>query len=468
MNATVDMKRAVAFAGIVAATLGIAAAVPVGAMIVAALATVAILAGFYTALAALFVFLLLRIGSPALIQAPDGLQLATWAGLLFACGRVWAEALRRRTRVIAAVPPSFFAYIAVLLSLSMLMSSNPAISTFKALSFAVVASSICLGFRMAGEDGRSISSWIKGLWLAVVVLSVPMLAIPSIGYLRDGSGFQGVLNHPQTFAVFLAPVVAWSGVQAFSAHGRGRVIVIGLFLTSFSLLWLTRGRTGLAALALSALVLLFLRQGFLKSLAALCLRALSKTWVLVGIALLVPLALWKAPEIIIGLQDFLLKGSGAGGVAEAAAVSRGFIVDQQILNFQSSPVFGIGFGVSNSATHTLDVIVDPVTGLPVGAATEKANLFLAVLEETGLLGALAFAPFFMTLVVRLARTASLAVGWAALAALGTNIAEMTLFSMGGVGMYTWLVIGWALSEWQHQSLPAKNVVRQPSPTTSFA
>lgn len=459
MSAIVDMKRSRAFAGVVTATLGATAALPLGAMITAAFGFAAVLKSHHTAVAALFVFLLLRIGSPALIQAPQGLELVAWAGVLLACGRVWAEALRRRTRLTAAIPASFFAYAAVLIPLSVLISTSPAVSAFKALSFAAVTSSICLGFHLAREDGRPASSWIKGFWLAVVVLSVPTLAIPSIGYLRDGYGFQGVLNHPQALAVFLAPVVAWSAVQALSTEGRGRVIVISLFLMSFGFLWLTRGRTGLAAIALSAIVLMLLRPGFFRSAAALGLRALSKTWIMVSFVLLVPLVLWKAPEIAAGLQEFLLKGSGAGDVAEAAAASRGFIVDQQILNFQSSPIFGIGFGVSNSATHTLNVVIDPITGLPVGAATEKANLFLAVIEETGVVGALAFVPFFLALILRLARTSSLAVSWAALAALGTNLAEMTFFSMGGVGLYTWLIMGWALSDWQKVSRSTESFSR---------
>jgi len=429
----------------------------------------AAVASHVTALAAILVLLLLRIGNPALIQGQSGLTTLVWAGLMVAALRIWAEALRRRVSLKRTLPPYFLPYVLLLVLLSALFSSLPSVSLPKAISFGMLVSATCLGFQLMRQDARPASSFIRGLWLAVLLLSLPTVAISSIGFLRDGQGFQGILNHPQGLAVFLAPLVPWMGIKAFSAEGNGRVILVGLFLLSFASLWLTRGRTGLAAIILAALVLMLLRPGFWKSLTAIGLSALSRAWVIGGLVLLMPLLLWKAPEIWGALQEFLFKGSGTEGLAEAANASRGRIIDQQIYNFQSSPIFGIGFGVSNSDTNVLNVVVDPITGIPIGAATEKANLPLAVLEETGVVGALVFAPFFIFLARRLARTQSLALAWAALTALATNASEMTFFSMGGIGLYTWLIMAWALSETQSRSLvPPSRPARTVAPGSSFA
>lgn len=461
MTSALDQKRAASFGGVIVATIGAAAALPMGTLLVAGSCVVATLKSPATAVAVILVLLFLRIGNPALIPAQDGIEVATWAGLLAASVRIWLEAFRRGAPVLKMLPPFFLPYAAILIPLSALLSTLPSVSLAKAISFTLVVSSVCLGFWLVRQQGRPASSLIKGLWIAVLVLSLPTFLIPSIGYLRDGQGFQGILNHPQGLAVFLAPVVAWSAVKAFSAEGRGRAIFVGLLLLSFGSLWLTRGRTGLAAILLATLVLIVLRPGFWRSLSAIALRALSQAWVLVGIILLLPVIVWKAPQLISAFQEFVLKGSGADAISGAALASRGFIVDQQILNFQENPVFGIGFGVSNSETHALNVVIDPFTGLPIMAATEKANLLLAVLEETGIVGSLAFAPFFFMLLVRLARTPSLAVAWAALAALGTNISEMTFFSMGGIGLYTWLIMAWALSEHMGAAQRRPHVRRAP-------
>lgn len=464
MTTTQDQKVSARFAGVIAAVFGMSAVLPAGAILVALSCVAAAVASHVTALAAIFVLFILRIGNPALIQGPNGLATLAWAVLIVAALRIWIEALRRGVSLKRTLPPYFIPYVLLLVILSALFSTLPSVSLPKAISFGIMTSALCLGFQLMRQDARPASSFVRGLWLAILVLSLPTVAISSIGFLRDGQGFQGVLNHPQGFAVFLAPIVPWLGIKAFSAEGNGRLIPVGLFVLSFASLWLTRGRTGVIAIVLAALVLMILRPGFWKSLTAIGLRALSHGWVVMGLVLLMPLLLWKAPELWGALQEFLFKGSGTEGLAEAANASRGTLIDQQIYNFQSSPIFGIGFGVSNSDTSVLNVVIDPITGLPIGAATEKANLPLAVLEETGVLGALLFVPFLFVLARRLARTRSLALAWAALAALSTNISEMTFFSMGGMGLYTWIIFAWALSETQSRSMvpvsrPARMVAR---------
>ena len=459
MSAIIDRNRSLVFAGLVAALMGVLAVTPNGGVLVAALCAVTGLLSTATAVGAIFALLILRVINPALGAGAAGeFELIAWGAMVLASGRIWLDALTRRFPIQVALPPFLLLYGAVLVPLCVFFSEAPALSLAKAFSFLVSVSAITLGFAAMRGGERPASSWIKGIWICVIVLSLPTLLIPGIGYARDGQGFQGVLDHPQGFAIFLAPLVIWSLIVALSDGGRGRQIAIVLFLAAFAALWLTRGRTGFAAILLSTVALLLFRPRFFASLLGLAATGLRRPWVVLGLILLVPVAVWQGPSIAGALQDFLFKQASSDGLSGAFAVSRGFIIDQQIINFESSPWVGIGFGVSNSSTHGLEIAIDPLTGLPVGAATEKANLFLAVLEETGVIGALAFAPFFVMLVYRLARSRNLAVAWAGLAALSTNISEMTFFSLGGMGLYTWLIMAWALSE----SPPGRRAAAHPA------
>lgn len=445
-----DQRRALAFAGLIIGLYVVLRFVPQGELLVAILCGAVALISTPSAVGAIIMLLMLRVANPGLVSPENGsFEVFAWGAMILASMRIWLDIFVKKISFSRRLPSFLWLYALVLLPLSVLFSELPSVSFIKATTFLFVMSSIVLGFDVMRETGRPASSWIKGMWLCVIMLSLPTLVVPAIGYLRDGQGFQGVLNHPQGFAVFLAPIVIWSLVQALTSDGRtrGRVLVIGLLLTSLAFLWLTRGRTGFAAILLGALLLAVLRPGLARKLLDMGAVALTKPWVLAGLVLTIPIALWQSAEIISGIQEFLFKKSGADALSGAFAASRGFIADQQIINFQNSPIVGIGFGVSNSTTHALNVVIDPITGLPVGAATEKANLFLAVIEETGIIGALAFAPFLLFLAYRMARSHDLGVAWAGMAALATNASEMTFFSFGGVGLYTWLIMAWALSEY---------------------
>ena len=49
--------------------------------------------------------------------------------------------------------------------------------------------------------------------LTTVFYSIPTVLIPSIGYLTNGTGFQGLLNQPQAFAIFLVPIISYVGTE---------------------------------------------------------------------------------------------------------------------------------------------------------------------------------------------------------------------------------------------------------------
>ncbi len=431
-----------------------ATAVPFGVAIATAVTTLFGMTHARRSVLALLVLLYLRMSNPALATPTSGSEVVGIVGLLLCSGRIWVDALVRSGVIANGLPAFTWPYVITITVLSMFASTDPTVSFLKLVSFVIPMGAVILGIHMMMREGRHFTPYAVTFWLFVLLLSIPTLAIPAIGYQRDAMGFQGILNHPQGLAVFLAPVVILTLLQALNpTNGRSRFFLI-MFVISIVFLWLTRGRTGFAAILLAFLLLLAFRPGFMRSATTLAGKALSKPWVLAGVLGALALFLLSDISLIDLLDSFIFKGGDDEGLSVAYQSSRGFLIDQAIANFWSSPLTGIGFGISNSFTHAFNVQIDPLTGLPVGAATEKANLVLAVLEETGLIGSIMFVPFIVSVVRRIARTPDLSLAWCAMAALATTMSEMTFFSFGGVGLYVWLMIGWALAE---QSYPLQDV-----------
>ena len=428
----------------------IATALPMG--VVAATIVVAVIGitGPTRAVGALLLLLYLRISNPAFSGQASGAEIGPDSvgviSLLLCSGRIWIDALVRPSIIRESLPTFTIPYIVTILILSIFSSSDPGVSFLKVVSFFVPMGAVIIGIYMVVQQGRQLLPYATTFWLFVLLLSIPTLAIPTIGYLRDGTGFQGILNHPQGLAVFLAPVVILSFVKAMTLAGQRSRLFIMMFAISIIFLWLTRGRTGLVAIGLGFMLLLLFRPGFTRNMFTLLGTAFARPWVIIVALATIVVFLLSDVSIADMITGFVFKDANAEGLSGAFESSRGFLVDQAITNFQASPLTGIGFGISNSITHAFNVQIDPLTGLPVGAATEKANLVLAVIEETGVIGTIMFVPFIVLLLRRIACTPDRSLAWCAMAALCTNVSEMTFFSFGGIGLYTWLIMGWALAE----------------------
>lgn len=80
-------------------------------------------------------------------------------------------------------------------------------------------------------------------------------------------------------------------------------------------------------------------------------------------------------------------------------------------------------------------------GIPVSATVEKGFMPTAVLEETGVLGAVLILVLLAFLVVPVARYGDIVAFWILSTALLLNFGEMIFFTMGGNGLYLWIVMG---------------------------
>ena len=126
--------------------------------------------------------------------------------------------------------------------------------------------------------------------------------------------------------------------------------------------------------------------------------------------------------------NFLDK-SNTGSITESVLLSRGSLIDKQVLNISNNPIFGIGFKNPSDLKKIDDIF-------STGKAYEKGNMFLASLEELGIIGSVIL---FLTIIalLKLHQNSYNNLLVLPLIALITIMGEATLFSIGGIGILIW-------------------------------
>ncbi len=392
------------------------------------------------AIFALLALFLIRMSNLAITGFDPLFSISAWITSLVASSRIWLDfILNQRYRMTRQMKwISVFALIALILSV---FSMSPIVSILKLFSFYFIAGAIVVGVTSPLPNKSTTLAWLYAAWVSVMITSIFTLPFPEVGYFRDGQGFQGSLNHPQLLAIFIAPMVAWLLAKTLMAKrlGLGSIVVLAL---GVSILILTRARTGIVSILLGAFIICLFRIGEIKFLMN-WLKQRKAMLALLSIAILLSPVLYT--ELRSDIEDYIFKSATSQELGAAFEESRGFIILQALNNIENHPVTGIGFGVANSESHNFNLEIDPVTGLPIGAPTEKANLIIAIIEETGIIGFIAFAVFFLSFLRVISNSGNIALAWAAITSICTNISEMTFFSMGGAGVYTWIICAVAIA-----------------------
>lgn len=361
----------------------------------------------------------------------------------------------------AGMPVYYKALLGFLLVVTLVTfysSYESMVSMSKLFQFGVAASSILLGFANSRKPVGYWVNWFYTLFVLIVLLSLPFLAVRSVGFARNGAGFQGILNHPQAYAVFLSPYIALLLAEVVFLQRYNRFNILMLLVGAGSLV-LTQGRTGLAAIVVAAGLLIVFALFFHRSLLKQFGTPFRKLGGIVAVLAITVLVIFKYDAIQSSVYKFLLKRDAATDLRGSYDVSRGKKLGEQERNIATHPVFGIGFGLPSSPGE-LDVQRDPVFGLPVGASVEKGLFFVSVFEEIGYVGAFFFYLFLIILFRQLIRATDIAVPWMVLAAFATNVGEATLFSFGGMGLFIWLLFGMAMIKPAPEVAPAAPL-RQP-------
>ncbi len=361
-----------------------------------------------------------------------------WVAVMLATGSIHIRnLLGSASKNVALVPLLCFVSISIIGSF--IVSQFIVVSIFKLLTFWMVSSALLTAFSILSARNYDFSSLIAACWVSIVTISIPLLFVPSIGFFRDGMGFQGVLNHPQGFAIFLGPAFCWAAAHFLSAPGRLPKLFLAFLIVCFVFLFLTRARTGMLAVLTSFMFV----SGFLMFRPNEARRLVRSMGVILVLSAFI--APFTFNILAASVSEFMNKGQASQSVLEALDHSRGRLAREGLENFYANPVWGIGFGTARSETRPFKPVYDELLGIPIKASTEKANMFIAALEETGITGFLPFAWLLLALAIPIVRSGSLVAGWVFFCCIQLNLGETTFFSVGGFGLYQWIIMAWVVA-----------------------
>lgn len=393
---------------------------------------------------ALLIGVLIKYLNPtAFLVAPD-IGIAAWLILLVAALRnlpfTPASVWKKLTPVLVF---SLFTCVVTFVT-----SSHVGVSLMKLLAFTFGVSTVLVATeRLTSEQIRALWLYVAALFTAVVIGSLLTLPLPKIAYALNGTGFQGILNHPQSIGALFAPFVCWllGGVFYQQQKLLGWALLLSVLLIALSIL--SQTRTAMAAVALSMLVtsvIFLVRQK--RALAWGSAMKLIRNALLVLMVLTTFVAVHEPTQDALASYVFKRESQDI----DQALSSRSAGITAQWHNFLERPVAGWGFGVYPGKDFSKDV--HTFMGIPISAPVEKGFLPTAVLEEVGIIGAFAF----LVLVVVLTRSAMLShdIRWLTLflGCLFVNVGESVFFSVGGIGLFYWLMMGLATVSYRMDAL----------------
>lgn len=287
-------------------------------------------------------------------------------------------------------------------------SSYPTTASFKVLSYAVPFIAIMVGVFKTPEI-----DWIRRLTapLGLLCLGSAVLIGSSVGYLRNGTSFQGLFIHPNLYGVVLGLFLAGY------LHSVNKLSIksIAVIASVLSLAALTQSRTGL--LTAVAVVLIFLLS--------LDTRAMARIFLAVLLIFLVALLVLLDTPVTDAFLSFMQKGH-AGDFFYSRSEQWADSFDR----FLSSPILGTGFNVpfsryTRSYTLSFDLI------------TENGNLILALLGDVGVVGFILFLFAYIKL-FRVGRGARTLIFFAPFL---VSMGEMTFFSTNNIAIIMYLYFG---------------------------
>ena len=271
-------------------------------------------------------------------------------------------------------------------------------------------------------------------FFALITISSLFLVKNEFGYIQNAELFQGILHHPQLFAIVMS-VFGLMIITGFPYRFSSQFVNLLLLAIVIYLLILSNGRTGILALFLSTFIYVLVNPTFdhIK-------RQYTNTSKFIFFLSLVVLPFFIIMVFHLNNSlnlDFLKNIITKSGATDeklligAYLESRGDLLFQIYNNIVDNFWSGIGFGIGSDLDKFV-VLRDPFFNLPYFGAVEKGMIFLAVLEETGIFGFLFFILFLFSCFFNLCEAGFKSLPLFSLILL-LNLGENSFFSTGGVG-----------------------------------
>lgn len=397
------------------------------------------------ALQTMSLVVLLNFLNPALVQLPDYSGIISRLLILIAVLRIILPNMVSQFRLVIPL----LVYCLVVFALSIFVSRAAEISLMKLFFFGTTVSGVLVGFASIDKaETESLMQWFLSIAFVVVILSLPTYFSGAVGFKRNGFGFQGILNHPQAYGAFLAPYGAWILAGIVSATVKYRSLSVAVMFSFYLLLniLISKVRTSALALVLGIMTPIALSFGGLikgQQFRSSRIFVIGSALGLAGLcAVVIQPGAWDF------VTSFMTKGKGnEATIEEAFYSSRGKAAESHWYNFLARPFTGHGFGIYPSGEFPSGV--KRFYGIPISASVEKGFLPSAILEETGLIGAIAFLWFLVSLIKRVLISSD--IRWVCMffACVFINVGEAVFFSVGGIGLYFWLLMGLCVASAKH-------------------
>ncbi|CAN2040985.1 putative O-antigen ligase family protein [Candidatus Magnetomoraceae bacterium gMMP-15] len=391
------------------------------------------------AIQALSLSWLLTFLNPGIFIGTEGGTTLRWFVIFCAFSNVIISYIIYKKFLVSRTIICLFLFLLITSLLSILKSYEPVVSLLKLTSFTLGVVTILLAFELSLDQKNYWKAWFTTLCFFIIISSLPLYFF-EFGYFRNERGFQGILNHPQAYGVFLAPIVSWFMGRLLFEGNRSIFVIIMTVLGAFSLS-ASLSRTGMLAI-FSSFCLTIIVGVFQK---AEWRNTLSKT---VGsyigvmiLCLIISIILINFLTIKEYVTEYMRKGSQASNFVEIYERSRGSLIEASMDNFYDNPWTGIGFGIASNP-FSFNINTNQL-GIPIGASVEKGFLPSAILEEIGIFGAIPFIIFIIVLMQPILYRGSLCSLWLFFSCIMVNMGEMIFFSVGGMGLYIWLLIGFS-------------------------
>ena len=347
---------------------------------------------------------------------------------------------------------SLFIFSAVCVVLAAINQYFFVISVLKVVSFTVGAASCLLAADMLRRSPSDMTCWFYSiimLTVAIGVATIP-LGISENMFSLNNTGvsfFNGPFWHSQTLGPIAAMMLIYVACVYLFTPYRCRWLSLPLAVVLLYFLYRSGSRTAFVSLLLGSgamvvsIFLLHSRRG--RKLRMNLSRSSIVVLAVGSIVLAVFADVFTGGSISSKALSFIVKYEGGAAYGETGLSSEWLLssrqgqIDMMLHSFKQNRMTGISFGTS----------VDPEFALHASyfsAPTEKGVLPLAVLEETGIIGAFFFVIFLFCMVRYFIVERSLPALGVFATFLGANMGEMMFFAFGGQGGFMWLIVAGAI------------------------
>ncbi|XZE55526.1 O-antigen ligase family protein [Planctomycetaceae bacterium SH139] len=338
-------------------------------------------------------------------------------------------------------------YVLVCLVLAFARGYFVEVSAGKLFTFAVGTSCVVLVALLSPFMDRATRYWVISVFLAIAVFGIFAWLIGQ-GYNGKGLAslqrgfFNGPLYHSNTTGPICAMIAVALFAFAISEHGDLSKLGFSLLPVFFAFAYLTKSRTsiGAALIGMSLVIGTYVLLGQQRYLITPRQKQMiSRLLIGLGVSAICLIA-WDSVnegKYAQRLASYISKTKEVDGFGslrvETILESRIEKYEAGWGNFKENPITGIGFGTASGAQFARNASM-------FSAPIEKGFIGIAVLEETGIVGAIFFLCFVGTF-LRVLYQQQNYVGFALLATyLVVNCGETMFFSFGGHGAFGWAVV----------------------------